>query len=159
MMKGIAGPAMMLVMVLGFFAYRMFSEEKAPPLSFLELELAGADAPRTGSCYASSTVLVANGWFGNAPRSWVSPRKGAWTFIIEDIQQGPAGPVHRFQKFTFEKFDETVRLVDVEASKDIETSVSKNIDKLLENPNDRQSTPVDRCRENGGSGYRFKAKH
>ena len=40
---------MMLVMVVGFAAYRMSSSDDAPPRKFLELELAGLDSDQAGS--------------------------------------------------------------------------------------------------------------
>jgi hypothetical protein len=157
-MKALAGPAMLLVIVLGFLASRGCADEKAPSHEFVELELAGADPDHTGTCYSLSTVLIANGVFGGALRTWVAPRKGAWTLGVENVQQGYNGPVHQFQRLTFEKVGGQVRLVAVEASPGFPTDLKKNIDNLLESPNARRSTPVDRCLKNGGSGYLYSRK-
>jgi hypothetical protein len=155
-MKGIAGPAMMLVLIIGFFAYRAFDDRDMPPRDFLDLELAGADADHTGSCYALSTVLVANGWWGDVSRRWESKREDVWTFVIENVQQGYGGPAHVYEKYTFEKLGGKARLVHFEASKGVETDVDKTLDKLLRDPNGRKSTPVDRCLEPGAKGYNFR---
>ena len=40
-MRALAGPAMILVMAVGFVVYRMSSEEEVPSRDFLELEFAG----------------------------------------------------------------------------------------------------------------------
>jgi hypothetical protein len=158
MMKGIAGPVMMLVMVLGFFAHRALSDRDSPPRSFLELELAGADRDHTGSCYALSTVLVANGWWGDVPHHWESKHEDVWTFVVEDVHQGYNGPTHEFRKLTFEKRDGKARLMFFDASKGIDTDLEDNLDKLLQAPNTRGSTPVDRCLAPGATGYRFERK-
>ena len=159
MMKGIAGPVMMVVVLVGFFVHRALSDNDTPPRSFMELELTGDDDEHTGSCYALSTVLIANGWWSNSvPRHWESKRENVWTFVVEDVQPGPSGPTHIFQKFTFEKFGETARLVWVDASGGINTDIGKTIDGLLRDPNERHSTPVDRCRTPGAAGYHFERK-
>jgi len=160
-MKAFAGPAMLLVMVGGFVAYRAASKEDAPSRDFVELELAAEDDDHSGTCYSLSTVLIANGVFGNALRTWKRPDEHSdneWTLVLESVQQGPNGPVHEFRHFTFEKFGEQVRLVDVEASEGYPTEVEENIDRLLEAPHARKSTPVDRCLKDGGTGYQFPRK-
>jgi hypothetical protein len=156
-MKALAGPAMLLVMVGGFVAYKSLSKDDAPSRDFVELELAAEDADHTGTCYSLSTVLVANGVFGNALRTWTRDEKNErkWTLTVENVRQQSNGPVHEFQKFTFEKFAEQVRLVDVDASEGYPTDIEKNIDRLLQAPHARKSTPVDRCLEDGGTGYQF----
>jgi hypothetical protein len=157
-MKALAGPAMILVMVGGFMIYRATHSSDTPSLKFTELELAADDADHTGTCYALSTVLVANGIFGNALRTWNAPEKGnkdKWTLVIENVIEGPNGPVHVFQNFTFEKSGEQLRLVKVEASEGYPTEIGVNIDRLLEAPHARHSTPVDRCAKDGGIGYQF----
>jgi hypothetical protein len=157
-MKALAGPAMMLVMVGGFMAYRAMHSADSPSLKFTELELAADDADHSGTCYALSTVLVANGIFGNAARSWVAPEKknkDKWTLVLENVVEGPKGPVRVFQNFTFEKSGEQVRLVKMEASEGYPTEIGANIDRLLEAPHARHSTPVDRCGKDGGTGYQF----
>ena len=157
-MRALAGPAMLLVMVGGFAIYRSVAQEAAPSRDFVELEFAGADADHTGSCYSLSTVLIANGVFGGATRTWTVAGKDAWTLGLETVTQGYGGPVHEFQNFTFEKTGKQVRLKSVEASKGRPTDVDKNVDMLLEAPNERHSTPVDRCRESGASGYQYKPR-
>src|SRR4051812_32473859 len=157
-MKALAGPAMMLVMIGGFVAYKAMHRADSPSLEFTEHELAADDADHTGTCYALSTVLVANGIFGNASRSWTAPEKGnkdKWTLVLENVVEGPKGPVHVFQNFTFEKSGEQLRLVKVEASDGYPTELGRNIDRLLEAAHERHSTAVDRCAKDGGTGYQF----
>jgi hypothetical protein len=157
-MRALAGPAMLLVIVGGFAIYRGVSKEDAPSRDFLDLEFAGADADQSGSCYSLSTVLIANGVFGGTTRTWKAAGKDTWTLRIEAVNQGYNGPVHDFQDFTFEKSGKRVRLTAVDASKGRPTDTSKNIDLLLEAPNDRHSTPVERCLAAGASGYRYKPR-
>ncbi|MEJ0086467.1 MAG: hypothetical protein WDO72_12335 [Pseudomonadota bacterium] len=157
-MKALAGPAMLLVVFGGLAIYRMASKEDAPSRDFLELEFAGADADHTGSCYSLSTVLIANGVFGGATRTWKAAGEDAWTLGVEAVTQANNGPVHEFQNFTFGKSGGHARLKSVEASKGRPTDVNKNIDLLLDAPEARRSTPVDRCKEAGASGYRFKPR-
>ena len=154
-MRALAGPAMLLVMVGGFLVHRYLSKEEASPRDFTELEFAGADADHTGSCYSLSTVLIANRATNGAARTWTKPRDGAWTLMLDAVAQGYAGPVRIFQKFTFEKDGEQVRLVDVEAAKGMKTGIKENVDELLEMPNSLHSTPVDRCQSPGAAGYLF----
>lgn len=152
-MKAFAGPAMLLVMVGGYLIHRGCSDEKSPPRSFTEAEFAGAGA-QNGSCYALSTVLIANGVFGNVPRTWTSPRDQVWTLALEKVADRGSGPVRLFQNYTFERVGDQVKLAGVEASEGFPTDLQANIDDLLVAPNMRRSTPVDRC-ANGGTGYRF----
>ena len=147
---------MLLVIVGGFALYRGCTPKSGPSREFLALEFAGADADHTGSCYSLETLLIANRIFSTAVYSWESPRKGAWTLTSEEVVQGYNGPAHRFQKFTFERVNDQVRLVAVDASKGLSTDLAKSIDELLAEPNDRKSTPVDRCAKHGGRGYRFR---
>ena len=149
---------MLLVMVGGFLVHRALSKEVAPARDFTELEFAGADSLHTGSCYSLSTVLIANLPFSTATRTWTSPRDYAWTLTLEDVVQGHGGPVRVFQQFTFEKHDDRVRLVSVEASEGFSTEVGPNIDALLDAPTARNSTPVDRCLEPGAARYRFSPR-
>jgi hypothetical protein len=149
---------MLLVIVGGIFVYRMTSKDEAPPRDFAELELAADDAEHTGTCYSLSTVLIANGVYGQVPRSWSRPnerQEDRWTLRLENVVQAPNGPVREFQDFTFEKVGPQVRLVSVDASAGYPTDVAENIDRLLAAPHRRRSTPVDRCLEDGGTGYRF----
>jgi hypothetical protein len=154
-MRALAGPVMLLVMVGGYLVHRSLSAEEAPSRAFTELEFAGADDDHTGSCYSLSTVLIANRAYSTASRVWTRLRDGKWTLMLEDVAQGYGGPVRVFQKFTFEKNGEQVRLVDVEAAKGMKTGIRDNVDELLELPNARHSTPMDRCLAPGAAGYRF----
>ena len=146
---------MLLVMVGGFLIFRLASKEEAPSRKFTELEFAGADADHTGSCYSLSTVLIANRAYENASRTWTAPRDDAWTLTVDAVVQGHGGPVRWFQKLTFEKNAEQARLVQVEASENIDTSLKHNIDELLAAPRSLRSTPVDRCLQPGAKGYLF----
>ena len=77
---------------------------------------------------------------------------------LDDVIQRNGGPVRDFQKFTFEKDGDQVRLTSVEGSKWHPTDVAKNIDLLIDAPKARHSTPIDRCHEPGATGYTFKSK-
>lgn len=155
-MRALAGPAMLLVMVGGYLVYHLTSKEDAPPREFTELEFAGADADHTGSCYSLDTVLFAHRAHSKAVRTWTSPREDAWMLTLDDVLQGYAGPQSIFQKFTFEKHGNQVRLVTVEASEKISTDLATNIDDLVEGPGDFASTPVERCQQEGATGYKFR---
>jgi hypothetical protein len=144
-MRALAGPAMLLVMVGGFALYRCSSAPEAPSRDFLDLEFAGADDDHTGTCYSLSTVIVAN---------------TALTDIVtlETVANGARGPAHVFQRLTFRQEGDQVQLVAVDVSEGQNTRVAANIDALLDAPRARHSTPVDRCREPGATGYLFKRK-
>lgn len=157
-MKPFAGPIMLLVLVGGVFLYRATSGEKAPSRDFTDAELAGPAPDNEGTCYSLSTVFIANGVFGNVPRTWTSPRKGAWSLTLEKVADGGGGPVREFQTWTFEQHGDQVRLVEADASQGYPTDLEENLTRLLEAPNARGSTPVDRCFKDGGSGYRYKKK-
>jgi hypothetical protein len=144
-MRPLAGPAMMLVMVVGFAAYRMSSSDDAPPRKFLELELAGLDSDQAGSCYSLSTALMTSHPHAGEARTWTSTRNDEWTLLLDDVVQGNGGPVRAFQKFTFEKRGELVHLVSVEASQGLDSDLERNIHELVSMPKGRRSTPVDRC--------------
>lgn len=157
-MKALAGPAMLLVLVGGYAIYKGVSKDEAPSREFTGLELAADDAGHSGTCYALSTVLVANGVFGGALRTWTAPEEdneNKWMLTLESVQQGYNGPVHQFQKFTFERDGEQMRLVAVESSKGLPTETAANIDRLLEAPHGLKSTPVDRCRADHATGYQY----
>jgi len=156
-MRPLAGPAMLLVIAGAFLVHRLTSKEEAPSRDFTELEFAGADEAHTGSCYSLSTVVIANRAYSKAVRTWSSPRKDAWTLALDDIVQGPAGPIQLSQKFTFEKHGDQARLVSVEASENLPTDLKLNIDELLEKPRSMQSTPIERCLQPGATGYLFVA--
>jgi hypothetical protein len=155
-MRALAGPAMLLVIVGGYGLHRAFTQPDTPPHDFLELEFAGADARRTGSCYSLSTVLVATTAFLDVQRTWKLNEDDTWTLTLENVQNGYNGPAHVFQSFTFEQREDRVHLAKVAATKGLNTDVDANIDALLEGPHDRGSTPVQRCMTADASGYRFK---
>jgi hypothetical protein len=157
-MRALAGPAMLLVLVGGFAIYRGLSKEAAPSRDFLELEFGGPDAGQMGSCYSLSTMLIANGVFGGTTRTWTAAGDDAWTLGLETVSQSYNGPVHEFQNFTFEKAGKQVRLKSVEVSQGRPTDVTKNINLLLDAPNTRHSTPVERCAEAGATGYLYKPR-
>jgi hypothetical protein len=150
---------MLLVIAGGFMFYRLSSSDAAPPLEFTELEFAGGDNEHTGSCYSLNTVLIANRGKGGPVRTWTAPRDDAWTLMLEAVVQEHGGPVRWFQKLTFEKHDEQVRLVHVEASENFDTGLKYNIDGLLEAPKAFRSTPIDRCLTPGATGYLFVQRH
>lgn len=155
-MRALAGPALLLVVVGGFGLYRAMTKPSTPPHDFLDLEFAGADRLRTGSCYSLSTVLVATTAFLDVQRTWKLNDDDTWTLTLESVQNGQDGPVHVFQSFTFEQHDERVHLKSVSATKGVNTDVEDNIDALLEGPHDRRSTPIARCQAPDASGYQFK---
>lgn len=157
-MRALAGPVMLLVVVGGIGLYRALATPEEPPRSFLDLELSGADPARTGSCYSLSTVLIANLAFSPALREWKAAHDNAWTLSLEDIHQTAAGPLHVFQRFTFEQRAERVELVKVEATEGVNTDPGDTIDALLGPPNERGSTPVERCLGADATGYLFKSK-
>jgi hypothetical protein len=149
---------MLLAIVGGFALYRHSAAPKAPPREFLDLELAGADDDFTGSCYALSTVIVASTAFSNAMVTWKSAGDDSWTLSLDDVVSGSGGPVHVFRHLTFRQYGDQVRLESVDASEEWDDDVGANIDALLEAPNERRSTPVDRCHEAGATGYRYRRR-
>jgi hypothetical protein len=155
-MRALAGPALLLVVVGSFGLYKVMAKPSAPPNDFLDLEFAGADSQRTGSCYSLSTVLVATTAFLDVQRTWKLNEDDTWTLTLESLQYGQNGPAHVFQSFTFERHDDRVHLKSVSATKGVNTDVEDNIDALLEGPHDRRSTPIARCQGADASGYQFK---
>lgn len=146
---------MMLVLAGGYLVHHLSSKEDAPSRDFTELEFAGADEEHTGSCYSLSTVLVANRGFNGAVRTWTSPRENAWTLALDSVVQSYGGPVQISRKLTFEKAGTQVRLVSVEASEELPTGLKHNIDALLEGTRELRSTPIERCQQEGATGYLF----
>jgi acetyl esterase/lipase len=121
--------------------------ERTRAIAPSSVELAADDDDLTGTCYSLSTVLVANGVFGNATRTWSAPdpdNENRWNLELEGVSHGAGGPERVYQVFTFEKFGEQARLVDVDGSRDMPVDITENIDRLLEAPHHRRSTPVDR---------------
>ena len=154
-MRALAGPAMLAVIVGGFFLTRQCSADKLPPRDFTAREFTGVD--ESGSCYSLSTILAANRVMGTSTSTWHSPREGTWTLKLESVVQGYGGPEHLYRTLTFEQSDDRVRLVAVDASKNQPNTLQANIDELLDAPTSLGSTPVDRCGKDGGTGYRYKA--
>jgi hypothetical protein len=155
-MRALAGPAMLLVVVGGALLYRTMSREAAPSRDFTHLELAGPASDSPGTCYALDTVLIANGIFGNASRTWTKQRDDEWTLTVEQVVQAYNGPAREFIAWTFEKAGERVRLAQSEASPGLPQERTASLDQLLEAPNTRHSTPVERCLEAGATGYHFE---
>lgn len=158
-MRALAGPAMLLLVVGGYMIHRLGSAEDAPPRAFTELEFAANDAAHTGTCYSLGTVLIANGAFSNAVRTWTPDEANddQWTLRLEQVVQAHNGPVALVQDFTFEKFGDQVRLVKVTATAGQSTDPAVNVDRLLTAPRDLRSTRVDRCLK-GGAGYESRAR-
>jgi hypothetical protein len=155
-MRAMAGPVMLLMVVLAFTGYRYLHKPDAPAREFTDLELSipGQD----GSCYALSTVLVANGIFGGAPRTWKMVGDDEYQLTVERVIQGYGGPAREFSTWTFEKRGKAVELTAVEASQGQPQDPAASIGQLLQAPNARHSTPVERCLEPGASGYLFTRK-
>ena len=152
---------MLLVMAGGYAIYRGVAREDTPSRKFIELELAANDADHTGTCYSLGSVLIADGVSGKIVRTWTAPEKenpDKWMLTLEGVHQGYNGPQSEFQKFTFARFGETIRLVSMDASKGIPTDLDANIDRLLEGPHGLRSTPVDRCLKGNGAGYQYPPK-
>jgi hypothetical protein len=154
-MRALAGPAALLVVVVGFFAWHRMSGEDSPDRDFTSLELAGPAPDHQGTCYSLSTVFIANGIFGNTPRTWTKQRDDAWTLTLERVSQGRNGPVREYASWTFVKQGEQLRMVKVAASAGFPQDLAGSIDQLLLAPHARRSTPVDRCLK-GGTGYGFR---
>ena len=105
-------------------------------------------------------MLIANGIFGNVAqpgsrrtRTTRTNGRCGWKTCarITTVR-------YEYQRFTFEKFGEQLRLVSVDASAGFPAEIGANIDRMLEALNARKSTPVDRCLKDGGTGYRFGVK-
>jgi hypothetical protein len=158
-MRALAGPAMLLVIIGGFALHRVLSAPESPSRSFLDRELAAPsnDEDHSGTCFALSTVIIANTMFRSASLDWKPAHEHAWTLTIEDLVQDGRGPIHVYQKLTFEERGDLVALVDVEASEGHDIGVTATLDGLLAPANER-STPVDRCLDPGASGYGYRPR-
>ena len=95
-MRALAGPAMLLVIVGGFALHRAFSSPDAPSRDFLDRELAAPDNDDdfAGTCFALSTVIIANTAFSPAQISWQPAGEDSWTLSLEDIVHDARGPVN-----------------------------------------------------------------
>ena len=155
-MRALAGPAMMLVVAGGIGLYRYTHAPTSPPRDFLNLEFAGNED--MGSCYSLSTVIVANMIFNSSMLKWEPDGKDTWVLRMDDVQESGRGPVHVYQHYTFRQEGDQAHLVFIDASEGQDTDVPANIDGLLQAPNERRSTPVDRCKEAGAEGYHFIRK-
>jgi hypothetical protein len=155
-MRALAGPAVMLTMVVGFMAYRALAKDDEPAREFTERELSLPG--QEGSCYSLNTTFIANGVFGKAPRTWKKAGENEWQLSVENVIQGYNGPVREFTTWTFESHGEAVELVKVEASEGRPQDPAASLADLLSAPNAMHSTPVDRCLEPGATGFLFKRK-
>lgn len=147
---------MLLLVVLAFTGYRMTHRPDAPSRDFMDLELSLPG--EEGSCYSLSTTLIANRLFGATSRTWQRAGDDAWRLTVERVIQGYGGPTREYSTWTFERHGKAVELTKVDASKDMPQEPAASLDALLDAPNSIHSTPVDRCREPGAAGYRFKRK-
>jgi hypothetical protein len=154
--RALAGPAVMLTMVVGFTAHHVMSKEDVPSREFtgLELSLPGGE----GSCFSLSTTFIANRVFGRTARTWKKAGDEAWSLTVERIVDGQGGPTREFTTWTFEQHGRTVELVAVEASPGLPQDPAASLTDLLHAPNSMHSTPVERCLEPGASGYLFRRK-
>jgi hypothetical protein len=150
---------MLLLLAGGYMIHRPSSTEEAPPREFTELEFAANDAAHTGTCYSLGTVLIANGAFSDAVRTWTRDEadEHKWTLRLEQVVQDHNGPAALVQDFTFEKSGEQVRLVKVAATAGQSTDPATHVDRLLTAPRDLRSTRVERCLK-GGAGYESRAR-
>jgi hypothetical protein len=155
-MRALAGPAVMLTIVVGFMAYRALAKAEEPAREFTELELSLPG--QEGSCYSLSTTFIANGVFGKTPRTWKKAGENEWQLTVERVIQGYNGPKREFTSWTFEQHDTAVELVKVEASEGLPQDPAASLAELLTAPNAMHSTPVDRCLEPGTTGFLFKRK-
>lgn len=155
-MRAIAGPVMLLLVVLVFTGYRMTHKPSDPSRDFTDLEL--SLPAESGSCYALGTTLVANGLFGKTPRTWKSTGDDAWQLTVERVVQGYNGPAREFSTWTFEKHGTSVELAKVEASQGLPQDPVASMKELLRAPNTLHSTPVERCQREGADGYLFEPK-
>jgi len=155
-MRALAGPAVALTIAIGFLAYRATSSEAVPSRKFTDLELSVPG--QEGSCYSLGTVLVADRIFDNSTRSWKKIGDDEWQLTKERVIQGYGGPSREFSTLTFEKRGKAVELTAVQASPGQPQDPESTLEQLLSEPNDRHSTPVERCNEPGASGYLFKRK-
>jgi hypothetical protein len=155
-MRALAGPAMLLVIAGGIGLYRYNSAPTSPPRDFLDLEFAGNE--ELGSCYSLSTVIVANMIFNSSLVKWQPDGDRTWVLSLDDVQESGRGPVHVYQHYTFRQDGDLAHLVFVDASEGQNTDVTANIDALLQAPNERRSTPVDRCQDPGAEGYHFRKR-
>ncbi len=120
-----------------YLVYHLSSKEEAPSRDFTELEFAGADDQHTGSCYSLSTVLDHQSLFQRRGANLVvAARRRVDAGARRVSCRAMAGRLQIFQKFTFEKDGDQVRLASVEASEKLPTDLKTNIDALLESPRD-----------------------
>jgi hypothetical protein len=155
-MRALAGPAMLLVIAGGIGLYRYNSAPTAPPRDFLDLEFAGNED--LGSCYSLSTVIVANMIFNSSVMKWERDGDDTWVLSLDEVQDSGRGPVLVYQHYTFRQQGDRAHLVFIDASEGQNTDLAANIDALLQAPNERRSTPVDRCKDPDAEGYHFRRR-
>lgn len=150
-MRPLAGPAAILVIVVGgvLFKYCAHSEPK-PDREFMESEMTVADKDQTGTCYSVDVVLTANFALARgAVKSWTRLDDNRWTYKVEDVRSGPAGPVHAFLAITLLRNGNRVQPVAYESSEKDKPSVEQIMQALLQAPHQFHSTKIDRCKQAG----------
>src|SRR6476659_3790110 len=123
---------MSLLVVLAFTGYRLMHKPHEPPREFTDLELSLPG--EAGSCYALETTLVANGLFGQTPRTWKNTGEDEWQLTVERVVQGYNGPARDFATWTFEKHGKAVELTKIEASAGRPNEPTAALDELLRAP-------------------------
>ena len=129
--------------VLWFF---VFSKRHADlPPDFAALELVAADFYDPPSCYSLGEVMIANGFSGDADRTWTSRVEGEWMLRLE-VDGG-------WRAYTFIRENGMAIPVHVVASDDLPVPDPKQaIDALLATAIRKGAPRVTRC-TNGGTGY------
>ncbi len=148
-MRPLAGPAALLVIVVGGVLLKYCSHpEPKPDRDFMEAEMTAADKDQTGTCYSVDVVLTANFALARgAVKSWTKLDDNRWTYKVEDVQSGPAGPVHAFVAVTLLRDGNRVQPVAYETSDKEAPSVEDGVKALLQAPDHFHSTKVDRCKQ------------
>jgi hypothetical protein len=148
-MRPLAGPAALLVIVVGgvLLKYCGHSEPK-PDRDFMESEMTAGDKDQTGTCYSVDVVLTANFALArSAVKSWTRLDDSRWTYKVEDVQPGPAGPVHAIIAVTLARDGNRVQPVAYETSDKVTPAVEEGVKALLDAPDHYHSTKVDRCKQ------------
>ena len=155
-MRALAGPAMLAVIVGGFFITKQCSAEKIPPRDFTALEFTGVDE--------SGTMLFAEyDPRRQSPHERIDEHVGiaARRNVAAEARIGGAGiwrppapvPHVDVRAVRRARASRLGRRVEEPAN-----TIQSNIDDLLDAPTSLRSTPVDRCGKNGGAGYRYKPR-
>jgi hypothetical protein len=97
-------------------------------------------------------VIVAGGvLFKYCLHSEPKPDDNRWTYKVEDVRSGPAGPVHAFLAITLLRDGDRVQPVAYESSEKDTLSAAQIINALVQAPDHFHATKVDRCRQAGDS--------